>query len=236
MECQDFEVLFHENLSDIYEFDATEIQDLLLRHEAEADDKRRSDILSTRKLLCEQVCEQFPSLQNQELYNRRKMAIDVYVFGNAVVNKLLDKRLNKVFKFTRGPLQSQHGLDDTFFHGNLVDNEDLLQTCVDLQNAVTILQQTVKDLTNNVTAFHQQIEVHDHHVPQVALTGNLLGRGTDNHNQNQQNHIRERNLAAQGDQTDESKTTSINGGVASDQWQVNQLQDNQPQSNSILPP
>ncbi len=109
------------------------------------------------------------------------MASDVYVLRNAVVNKLLDKRLNKFFKFTRGPLQSQNGLDDTLFQGNLVDNEDLLQTCVDLQNAVTILQQTVKDLTNNVTALNQQIEVHDHHVQQVVVTGNLLGRGTANH-------------------------------------------------------
>ncbi len=154
--------------------------------------------------------EQFPSLQNRELYNQHKMesmASDVYVLGNAVVN----------------------------------NNEDLLQICVDLKNAVTILQQTVKDLTNNVTALHEKIDVHDHHVPQVAVTGNLLGRGTDNHNKNQQNHIRERNLVAQGDQTDESDTTSTNVGVASNQWQVNQLQDNQPQgnqpqSNRILPP
>ncbi len=32
---QDFDVLFHGNMSDIHEFDTTEIQDYLLYHEAE---------------------------------------------------------------------------------------------------------------------------------------------------------------------------------------------------------
>ncbi len=82
---REFHKLFYENITSIYEFDATEIQDFLQKHDTESDDKRRVNIIATRQLLSDKLCDLFTSLQNRELYNRRKMetiASDVYILGD----------------------------------------------------------------------------------------------------------------------------------------------------------
>lgn len=151
---------FMENLKHVYEFDATEIQDFVLNHESESADSRRANILQLRQSLFENLCDKIPAYQGRELFNRRKveiMAQDVYILGNAVVNNLSDKRLSKVLKPSREPLQSQSGGDDTLLTGPLVDNEDLIQTVADLKVNVSTLENTVKQLADTIKSLEQHI-------------------------------------------------------------------------------
>ena len=157
-----FDEQFVENLKAVYEYDATDIQDFLLSHQAESDEARKEHILSTRQMLFTKLCEKLPALQHRQLYNRRKpeiMAADVYYLGNSLVNGLTDKRLHKVLKPARGPLASQGDPDESIAQADqLMNNADVVEMCAELKTSVSDLVQTVKNLTKEIGSLKQQID------------------------------------------------------------------------------
>lgn len=185
---KEFGELFLENLEHIYEFDMTEIQDFILKHDAESDEVRRSNLINARTLLHRKLCEKFTSYVDRQLYNRRKVEMlvnDIYVIGFSVLNQMLDKRLSKVYKVLRGITPSQSHADDTLT-GPLIDNEDLLQSTVELKATVSLLENTVKLLTEKVTSLTLKIDNMNNNINHDAAQVNTVqaaGSSGDNNRQ-----------------------------------------------------
>ncbi len=77
------------------------------------------------------------------------IASDVYILGHSLVNKMMDKRLSKVYKAPRGPLLPQSAGHDAL-QGPLVNNDNFIQALVEFKSEVSNMRETVKDEVTNL--------------------------------------------------------------------------------------
>lgn len=87
------------------------------------------------------------------MYNRRKnhtLAEDIYLLGYCVVNKLEDRRLDKVLK----PCNDYHNTESDEPTSHIVESADIVETCAMLRTAVIELTHKVIGLTNDMAELH----------------------------------------------------------------------------------
>ena len=94
------------------------------------------------------LCEKFPAYVNRETLKRRKsekIAFDIYIIGFALVNDLEDTRLKAITKPTSRANASQY--EESFFNET---NGELLETCLELKQTMSVLTAEVRSLTKEV--------------------------------------------------------------------------------------
>ena len=95
----------------------------------------------------------FPEYGTRELYNRRRphtYGNDIYYIGNTVRNNNIDKNLKVVFK----PEPIQNGdinEDDVTPDVSMIDQTDVIETCLLLRDSVVSLKTVIRDLQQEVT-------------------------------------------------------------------------------------
>ena len=163
VESAELHVKYVDRIKEIYEYDATDIEDFLLNIGVSEDDRRQL-LFTLRQEIFMKVEEQFPQLVNAELYSRRKLEIlasDIYVLGNSVVNGLADKRFFKVIKkHGSDDINSSQQADPGSVTGNsaLQTNTDLIQVCINLKDKVESLRGNVAELTETIASLKSEIE------------------------------------------------------------------------------
>ena len=146
--------LFKSSLEDIYEHDATEIQEFLLNLIKDNDDALATTLNSVAQSLWQDLCVKFPQYSNKTLFQRRKcklIAYDIYVIGFALANELEDVRLKRITKDSR---QNAGQSEESF----LADaNVDLFEICTELRDLVEKLTTEVKGLTTEVNGLKSRL-------------------------------------------------------------------------------
>ena len=147
--------LYPEKLTEIHSYAKTEIIEFLapvLNTDIEVD--ARCALLSDlRDKLCQTLCEMFPEYGTRELYNRRRphtYGNDIYYIGNTVRNNNIDKNLKTVFKpepIQNGDVNEDEATPDV----SMIDQTDVIETCLLLRDSVVSLKTTIRDLQQEVT-------------------------------------------------------------------------------------
>ena len=147
---------YPEKLVDIHSYAKTEIIEFLAPVlDSEEDVNARCELLAS---LREKVCEMFPEYGGRVLYNRRLLhtyANDIYYIGNSIRNNNMDKGLKVAFK----PLTTLtgNGDDDVNPDVSLVDQSDVIETCLMLRDSVVSLKSVIQGLQQEVTDLKSHI-------------------------------------------------------------------------------
>ena len=139
---EEFPEIFRDNLEQIYEHEAQEIQNFLCNVNAANDTERCALLHSTALLLYNLLCEKFPAYVNRETLRRRKsekIAFDIYIVGFALASDLEDTRLKTITKPTSRVNASQY--EESFFNET---NGELLETCLEFKQTMSVLTAEVK--------------------------------------------------------------------------------------------
>ena len=148
-------VTFSDNIQEIYDHDANEIQEILVSLNVSAEDELLKVLNATACSLYSELCVKLPEYSSRELFNRRKpqrRAYDIYIIGFAMVNNLDDIRLRKI---TKGPRPAGSSPDESFITDN---NADLIETCLQLKASVVKLSATVNTLTTEINALKEKLD------------------------------------------------------------------------------
>lgn len=150
---------FIDNIQSIYQHEKTTILTHLNEFcNNETDESCRRERLSILRVkLLENLCSILPDFKLKELYNRRKIHMlseDAYLLGYCFVNKLADKRLDRVLK-TRDGDQGQQQSDEA---STVVEQADIIEICSILRTSVLNLTQQVKNLAEDISGLHTTIE------------------------------------------------------------------------------
>ena len=145
---------YPEKLVDIHSHAKTEIIEFLAPVlDSEEDVDARCELLaSLREKLCETLCEMFPEYGGRVLYNRRLLhtyANDIYYIGNSIRNNNMDKGLKVVFK--PHTIQTGNGDDDVNPDVSLMEQSDVIETCLLLRDSVVSLKSVIQGLQQEVT-------------------------------------------------------------------------------------
>lgn len=148
-------VTFSDNIQEIYDHDANEIQEILVSLNVSAEDELLKVLNATACSLYSELCVKLPEYSSRELFNRRKpqrRAYDIYIIGFAMVNNLDDIRLRKI---TKGPRPAGSSPDESFITDN---NADLIETCLQLKASVVKLSATVNTLTTEINVLKEKLD------------------------------------------------------------------------------
>ena len=151
---------YPEKLVDIHSYAKTEIIEFLAPAlDSEEDVDARCELLaSLREKLCETLCEMFPEYGGRVLYNRRLLhtyANDIYYIGNSIRNNNMDKGLKVVFK--PHTIQTGNGDDDVNHDVSLMEQSDVIETCLLLRDSVVSLKSVIQGLQQEVTDLKSHI-------------------------------------------------------------------------------
>ena len=151
---------YPEKLVDIHSYAKTEIIEFLAPAlDSEEDVDARCELLaSLREKLCETLCEMFPEYGGRVLYNRRLLhtfANDIYYIGNSIRNNNMDKGLKVVFK--PHTIQTGNGDDDVNPDVSLINQSDVIETCLLLRDSVVSLKSVIQGLQQEVTDLKSHI-------------------------------------------------------------------------------
>ena len=163
--------LFIENLALIFEHDATEIQEYLLKFHSPEQQNARDNLVTIRQKLFDSLCLIFPSLQDRDMYNRRKierLALDVYTLGNSLVNKLEDQR---VTTHVLRPMNAASRADESLTADGAYN--ELFDTCLQLRRSVVQLTSTVEKLSLDIKDLEARLEAHVFPTHPVAPVPNV---------------------------------------------------------------
>ena len=173
---QEFPISFINKLVAIFEHSEEEIIELLKS-------KPVPVLKQLRDLTFSELVNKLPKYAERELYARRKgelLAEDIYVFGFSAINALPDRRLTQCLK----PLLDLDSTSLSEHEPNTVDNGDiqsLTELCIELQEKVKNLQETVKVQTNRITALETQITVSAQDRVTDSTTDDKLTANTEKH-------------------------------------------------------
>ena len=164
----DLHVIFQDKIEEIFEYDASEIQEYLLAitPRDNGDLASLQDILlSIRSTLHTSVKEKFAALANSELYNRRKdekIAHDIYILGCCIVNNTPDKRIDKTLKSINGALHLSGSITGDASAGSAHSlsppGGDILEVCVELKQTVKLLTDSVNKLSTEVIDLKHEVQ------------------------------------------------------------------------------
>ncbi len=153
---------YPEKLADIHSYAKAEIIEFLapnMNTDGEVDVRR--DLLSTlREKLCETYCVLFPEYGTRELYDRRRLhtyANDIYYFGNSIRNSDIDKGMKSVFKPSTTQLLQNDDKDDATPDVSMIEQSDVIETCLLLRESVVSLKTIISDLDKKVTGLQTNI-------------------------------------------------------------------------------
>ena len=156
----EFVETFTNNIEQVYEYDAGEIQEFLVTFNTPHENLKFTVLTALRQKLHGGFTQKFPLLAPKKLYNRRKtekMVNDIYILGYCVINNLEDARLNKVIKDYIPNVDVADENDDTENPPNNSDPE-LLTVCLDLRKSVNDLTKTVRQLQGDIQILKEELQ------------------------------------------------------------------------------
>ena len=147
--------LYPDKLTEIHSYAKTEIIEFLapvLNSDVEVD-ARCAQLSALRDKLCQTLCELFPEFGSRELYNRRRphtYASDIFHIGITIRNSNIDKNMKAVFK-PETAQSDDHNEDDANPDVSMIDQTDVIETCLLLRDSVISLKAVIRDLQQEVT-------------------------------------------------------------------------------------
>lgn len=184
-----FSALFSDNLKQVYEYDQTEITELL-RDGAQS----REKLGVLRLALYEKLVSLFPEYVSSQMYNRKKikfLAEDIYILGYVIVNKSKDKRLSKVLKQANVAAEETNAAnDDTLTTPPLLDSGDVIETCLVLRDSVTDLTAVIRSLRDEVRTLQDKVSQLEWHLQtsnkeeQTTASESMTGQSSSSASEN----------------------------------------------------
>ena len=141
--------LFCDNLSTVFSHAKNEILDFIEKWD-------NGLLLSLRSVLFSKTLVFLPQYNGSELFARRNKTLlleDIYVIGYSVVNKREHKCLRKILKKDG----ANESLASEAEHPELLDKNDLFETCVELREIVDILKIRINGLDKKVDALEDEV-------------------------------------------------------------------------------
>lgn len=172
---QEFPLMFVNKLVSIFEHSKEEITELLKSKSLPA-------LKQLRDLPFSELVSKLPQYAGREMYARRKgdlLAEDIYVYGFSAINALPDRRLSKCMKPTLD-LDSTSLLEQEPENNDIHNIQSLTELCIQLQDNVRKLQETVKAQENRIMVLETQVTV-----DQIKSLGASTNTSTQNRSRDQ---------------------------------------------------